>query len=211
LIWLQVDTTIRKQSGGKKSIEDFLRVFCGGDSSAPMVKPYSFESLTEALNEIVPYDWKKFFDDRLYAVGSEHAPLGGIEAAGYLLEYSERMSDTQRTVESVSGGASVAYSLGLRMNAEGEVVDVLSQMPAAKAGIGPGMKVTAVNAHQYSPDVLRQAIRDAKRGGYIELLVQNGKRFTTYKLEYHGGERYPILTPNGQPKLLDDILKPLSR
>src|SRR5215471_10552955 len=33
LIWLEVDTIIRKQSQGKKSIEDFLRAFHGGPSS----------------------------------------------------------------------------------------------------------------------------------------------------------------------------------
>jgi predicted metalloprotease with PDZ domain len=121
------------------------------------------------------------------------------------------MGEVQRTVESLSGSTNVAYSIGLRVNAEGEVVDVLPEMVAAKAGIGPGMKVTAVNGRQYTGEVLRQAVRETKNGGPLELLVQNGKRFTTFKLDYHGGERYPTLTPNGQPRLLDEILKPLAK
>ena len=129
------------------------------------MKPYTFENLTESLTGVVAYDWKRFFDDRINRIGTDHAPLGGLEAAGYRLEYSERMGDVQRTVESVTGGASIAYSIGLRMNADGEVVDVLPEMVAAKAGMGPGMKITAVNGHQYSGEVLRQAIRDSKSGG----------------------------------------------
>ena len=81
---------------------------------------------------------------------------------------------------------------------------------AGKAGIGPGMKIVAVNGRQYSADVLRGAIRDARTGGGLELLVQNGKAFTTHKLNYRDGERYPALERNNQPALLDEILNPLS-
>ena len=90
-------------------------------------------------------------------------------------------------------------------------MDVLTDTPAAKAGIGPGMKITAVNGRQFSPDVLREAIRDAKNTGSMELLVLNGKRFSTYKLEYRDGEKNPSLERNGQPALLDQILKPLTK
>jgi hypothetical protein len=39
----------------------------------------------------------------------------------------------------------------------------------------------------------------------------NGKTSSTYKLNYHDGEKYPVLERNGQPALLDDILKPRSK
>jgi len=84
-------------------------------------------------------------------------------------------------------------------------------MAAGKAGIGPGMKLVAVNDRKYSGDVLREEIRNAKSGGPLELLVANGKSFTTYKVNYHDGEKYPVLQRNGQPVLLDEILKPLTR
>src|SRR5689334_24966816 len=83
LLWLEVDTIIRKQSQGKKSIEDFLRAFHGGPSGPPEMKPYTFENLTEVLNGVTYYDWKKFFDDRLYKTGTERAPLRGLEAGGF--------------------------------------------------------------------------------------------------------------------------------
>ena len=71
------------------------------------------------------------------------------------------------------------------------------------------MKLVAVNDRKYSGDVLREEIRDAKSGASLDLLVANGKSLATYKLDYHDGERYAILQRNGQPALIDDILKPL--
>jgi len=91
------------------------------------------------------------------------------------------------------------------------IVDVLPEMAAAKAGIGPGMRVTAINDRKYSIEVLREEIRNAKGGGPLELIVANGKSFSTYKLDYHDGERYAVLQPNGQATLIDDILKPLTK
>ena len=61
LIWLEADTIIRKQSGGKKSINDFCARFHGlGGDTAPKVVPYTFEDIVENLNAVVPYDWADF-------------------------------------------------------------------------------------------------------------------------------------------------------
>jgi predicted metalloprotease with PDZ domain len=211
LIWLEVDTIIRNQTMGKKSIEDFCRAFYGGPSGPPQVKPYTFESVTETLNGTAPYDWKGFFEARLNRTGTDRAPLGGVEAGGYRLAYVDQPSEAERDTEQIRQGVSAAYSLGLHLNSDGSIVDVLPEMAAAKAGIGPGMKLMAINDRKYSAEVLREEIRNAKSGGSLELLVANGKSFTTYKIEYHGGEKYPVLQRNGQPTLLDDIMKPLTR
>jgi len=210
LIWLEVDTLIRKQSQGKKSIEDFLRTFYGGPSTPPQVKPYTFESLTESLSGVLPFDWESFFEERLNRTGTDRAPLRGLETGGYRLTYTDKITDVQKTLEGF-GSRSAAYSIGLRLSEGGEITDVLPEMIAFRAGIGPGMKILAVNGRQYSIEVLRQAIAETKTGGILELLVQNGKRLGTYKLDYHDGERYPRLEPNGQPRLLDEILKPLTK
>jgi predicted metalloprotease with PDZ domain len=211
LIWLEADTIIRKQTSGKKSIEDFCRAFYGGPSGPPQVKPYTFESITEMLNGIAPYDWKGFFDTRLNRTETDRAPLAGVEAGGYRLAFADQPSEAERDTEQIRQAASAAYSIGLRLNADGSIIDVLPEMAAAKAGIGPGMKLTAINDRKYSTEVLREEIRNAKSGGPLELLVANGKAFTTYKIVYHEGEKYPVLQRNGQPALLDDIMKPLTR
>ena len=211
LIWLEADTIIRKQTSGKKSMEDFCRAFYGGQSGPPQVKPYTLESVTEILNGIAGYDWKGFFDTRLNRTGTDRAPLGGIEAGGYRLAYVDQRSEAEKDVEQFRPGANAAYSIGLRLNSDGAIIDVLPEMPAAKAGIGPGMKLVAINDRKYSAEVLREEIRTAKDGGSLELLVANGKAFATYRIDYHGGEKYPVLQRNGQPALLDEILKPLTR
>src|SRR5437899_5773249 len=52
LIWLEADTIIRKQTQGRKSLDDFCRAFYGAPSGPPQVKLYGFDSVTEALNSI---------------------------------------------------------------------------------------------------------------------------------------------------------------
>ena len=75
-----------------------------------------------------------------------------------------------------------------------------------------GAKVVAVNGRRWSSPGLRQAIRETKTGPHaIELLAENGEFFTTHRLEYDGGERYPRLTPvAGAPDVLSAIIKPLA-
>src|SRR5207245_4911259 len=127
------------------------------------------------------------------------------------LAYVDKPSEAQRDTEQIRPSISVAYSIGLRLNHDGSIIDALPEFAAAKAGVGPGMKVVSVNDHKYSGEVLREEIRNAKNDKALELLVANGRSLATYKLDYHGGEEYPVLQRNGQPSLLDDILKPLTR
>ena len=117
----------------------------------------------------------------------------------------------QRNGEQISRNVSVAYSIGLRLREDGSVMDVLPEKAAAKAGIAPGMKITTVNGREYSGQVIRDAIRETTSGGPLELAAVNGKASSTYSLDYHDGEKYPALERNGQPALLDDILKPLAK
>jgi len=211
LIWLEADTIIRKQTQGRKSLDDFCRAFHGGKSGPPEVRSYSFDSLTETLNGIASYDWKTFFDTRTNRTGTDRAPLGGVEAGGYRLIYVDKPSEAQRASEQIRENTGFDFSIGLKLNTDGTIIDVLPEKVAAKAGIGPGMKVAAVNDRKYTSDVLREVIREARNTGSFELLVSNGKAFSTFKLNYRDGEKYPVLERNGQPALLDDIFKPLSR
>jgi predicted metalloprotease with PDZ domain len=163
----------------------------------------------ESLNTVTPYDWKSFFESRVNRTGTNRAPLGGIESGGYRLSYVAIPSEAERASELIRQNTSVAFSIGLKLNPDGTIIDVLPEKAAAKAGMGPGMKVVTVNDHKYSSDVLREGIRDAKLTGALDLLVANGKSSSTYKLNYRDGEKHPVLERNAQPALLDDILKPL--
>ncbi len=93
------------------------------------------------------------------------------------------------------------------MREDGTIPDTIEGMPAAQAGIGPGMKLVAVNGRQYSADVLRDALKAGKGSAApLELLVVNTDYYKTYKLNYHGGERYPhLVRDDSKADLLTEI------
>jgi predicted metalloprotease with PDZ domain len=206
LNWLWVDVIIRQQTKGAKSIDDFCHLFHGAPTTGPMLKPYSFEDVVSALNQIAPYDWRGFWTERLTNHGPG-APLGGIEGSGWKVVYDE----TPSPMEGGRGRRSVGtrYSLGLELGADGNIADTIEGMPAALAGVGPGMKLVAVNGRRFSPEVLKDALKAAKDGSTpIELLVENTDYYKTYKIDYHGGEKYPhLVRDESEPDLLTDILK----
>src|SRR5262249_56337554 len=88
LVWLQVDALLRQQSQGKKSLDDFCRRFFGGQNGPPAVVPYTLDEVVRTLGEVAPYDWRGLLDARLNSTQGA-APLGGIEAAGWLLLYGD--------------------------------------------------------------------------------------------------------------------------
>jgi predicted metalloprotease with PDZ domain len=212
LIWLDADMTIRNLSGGKKSLDDFCKLFFGppslGRDQAPFVKPYTFDDLVSALDQVAHYDWRKFWNDRLWSTAS-HAPLGGVEAAGWRLAFDESPSELTRAEETVSKATDLTWSLGLILNNEdGRIADVVFGSAAARAGIIPGMRLIAVNERAYSPDILHDALTAAKNSTEpLRLLVENTEYFRTVAVDYHGGNRYPHLEPNGKPDVLGDIVK----
>ena len=57
--------------------------------------PYTAEDVYATLARVVPYDWKGFFAERVYAV-QPRAPLGGIEGAGWKLVYSDQPNAYQK-------------------------------------------------------------------------------------------------------------------
>jgi predicted metalloprotease with PDZ domain len=211
LIWLEVDTIIRQQSRGQKSLDDFCRLFHGGESGPPKVVPYTFDDLMRALNQVTPYDWASLLQERVNATKAG-APLGGIERGGWRLVYNDQPNVLIHAGEELDKYVDAAYSLGFVVKKDGEFKDVIHGSPAYAAGIGPGMKLVAVNGRAWSKDVLRDALRESKAGKQpIDLLVENAKFFKTYSIAYHEGIRNPHLERTEAADVLGDILKPLTR
>jgi len=212
LIWLEADATIRQLSHGGKSLDDFCRVFHGGPGGAPAMKTYTFEDVVAALNEVQPYDWTAFFNQRLHSTGP-HAPLGGIQMAGWKLAYDDVRSDFWKSHEEAFKGADLSYSIGLKVKEDGTIADVALNGPAAKAGIAPATKLIAVNSRQFTPVVLREAVREARgETAALALLIKSGDYYKTYSVDYHGGERYPHLVRDaGTADLLTQIIAPLAK
>jgi len=214
LLWLDVDTAIRKLTEGKKSLNDFVAAFEGLDGSTPpRVVPYTFEDVVAGLNTVVANDWAAFLRQRLDS-NQAHAPLGGIENGGYKLTYGPRPNPWSEKENTQNGSADFWFSLGLSANSGGWLSDVLKGGPADKAGLGPGMKLIAVNGRSFTPALLRAAVNDAEGndGPAVELLVENTGYYTVVKVGYHGGERYPMLERvAGTPDTLDEILQPMAK
>jgi len=206
--WLWVDVIIRQQTKDKKSIDDFCKLFHGGQGGTPALKTYTFDDLVNALNQIVPYDWRGFWTERLTNHGPG-APLGGVDGSGWKLVYEEAPSDFERSAERSENLVDEAFSVGLVLKDDGEVSDTIEGMTAAKAGIGPGMRVVAVNGRKFSADVLHDAIKTAKNSSDpIELLVENTDYYKTFKLDYHEGEKHPhLVRDESKPDLLGEIIK----
>lgn len=212
LIWLEADVILRQLTKGKKSLDDFCLKFHGGGDTGPVVKPYVFDDVVAAMNEVAPYDWRSFFTARLQSLTS-HAPMGGIEESGWKVVYKDIPTQMQTAIEQRRKYFDFRFSIGLVMKDDATVRDVIPGSAAAKAGIGPGMKLIAVNGRQYSKDGLRTALRNAKASTTsIELLVANGEFYKTYPVDYHSGERYPHLERDAsRPDLLSVIISPIAK
>ena len=209
LIWLDADTLIREKSGGKRSLDDFAKLFFGVDSGSFITHTYTFEDVVKALNTVEPYDWASFLHTRLEGHGPG-APLDGLKRGGYKLVYTDEQSPYAKAAGMRRGGADFQYSLGFSVNKDGQLGDVLWEGPAFKAGLTTDTQLIAVNGLAYSDDDLKQAVKDAKGAGpAVELTVKINNHYRTVKIDWHGGLLYPHLEKVGTGDgSLDAILTP---
>lgn len=214
LLWLDADTLIRKKTNDQKSLNDFLHIFLAkGGNTGPLIVPYTFEELVQDLNQVMPYDWSTFLHDRVDKI-NPHADLDGIERGGYKLIYADKPNPSEQIIKSVGGrrmDPTYWYSIGLRVSKEGAINDVRWNGPADKSGMAPGEKIMAVNGQVFSEDVLRAAIRDARgKTEPIHFILQSDSYVVTADVNYHDGERFPVLERvDGATDYLDEITKPL--
>jgi len=154
------------------------------------------------------FDWRGLLEKRLSSLAPD-APLQGLEAAGWRLAYGREPSALQRAEEHRRKRVDLRASIGVFIDPkDGNLIDVVPDSPAFRAGLGPAMHVVAVNGRKFSEEGLRAAVaRSATER--IELLVENAETFRTYQLEYTGGARYPYLERiAGRPDVLSAILAP---
>lgn len=214
LVWLDADTKIRELSDGKKSLDDFAKVFFGVDNGSYVTVTFTFDDLLKALNAVQPFDWAGFFRARVNEVNPS-VPEDGFARGGYRLIYNDAEPEWWKKAESVQG-ASFATSLGFSMKSDtgpdsrGALNSVGWDSPAFKAGVTPDMQLLAVNDQQYSPAILREAVLAAEKNkDPIRLLLKRGNEFRSVSLDYHGGMRYPHLERvESTPDRLDAILAP---
>ena len=210
-LWLDVDATIRRLTQDRKSLNDFCRMFYGGASGQPDLKPYAFEDVVAALSEVAPYDWSAFLRTRLDSL-APNTMDESLNNAGWKLVYNDTPNELQADRETVAKSIDLSLSLGLRLSQDGNIADVIYDGPSYKAGLGPGMKIIAVGGRQFSPESINAAVKDAEAGAApIQLIAANGTDVQAYAVNYHGGFRYPHLVRNeSQSDFLGEILTPLA-
>jgi len=212
LIWLEADVLIRQRSGGKLSLDDFCHRFHGGEDTSPTVKPYTLDDVVNTLNDVTPYDWRNFLNERIYQVET-HAPVGGITNGGWKIVYNDKPNTQMRIGDHSRKSIDLSFSIGAMLKEDGTVMDVNPNLEAARAGLSPGMKILTVNERTWSGDILHEAITAAKSTTTpIELSIENGSFTNVYRLNYHGGERYPHLERDPtKPDLIGEVIKPRRR
>ena len=213
LLWLEADVLIRHQSRGRRSLDDFCRLFFGGEDSPPRVVPYTLEDVLAALQSVHPHDWAGFWRERLERRRPE-PPLEGLAAAGWRLGWGEEPTSMQVAYDTVSRRIDLRHSLGVVLGEEDSVLaDIVPGSAADAAGIAPGSVLLAIDGRKWSRTLIDDALRAGPRGKTgVDLLVQSDDVFRSYTLAYAGGARNPRLERiEGRADLLAAIAKPRAR
>jgi len=193
LIWLEVDVLIRQQTHGARSLDDFCRSFFGSSDAVPAVKPYYLDDVLASLQGVLAYDWRGFFDRRIYQAPAP-PPVAGLAAGGWKLVYRPEPNRFSAARAATRKRIDWTYNLGLMLGPDGKLQDVLPASPAFAAGLKPGAKIIAINGAKWSADALRDSLDAAATSGApLELVVECSERVCTVKIDYHGGAVYPHL------------------
>jgi predicted metalloprotease with PDZ domain len=192
LIWMHADALIREQSHDRVTLDDFLRNFLGQKDSGPIVVPYTRADVEAALNATWPYDWHGFFEKYVYQVYAP-PPTDGLEAAGWRLVYNATPNNKPFFADLPDAPSYFALdSIGMILQKDGTIYEILPGSPAYDAGLGPRMTVMAVDGSAFSPERLEESIAHP-RSGRISLVVRNFATVETHEIQYAGGVKYPHL------------------
>lgn len=207
LVWLEVDMRIRQLTNGEKSLMDFLRVFHGGASNGPELKPYNFDDVAAALNKVTPYDWAGLLRERVYTLQPELTQQG-FELAGWHLVYNDTPNLMMGQIYGSKDALFLPTSVGMMISEDGTISDLVPGSPADRARLSPGMKILSVNGVKFGNEAMSTAV---KKGGTIDLIVSYKEEVRPVGLVYGGGLKIPHLEQvPGTPDRLTDLLKPLS-
>jgi len=210
-LWLNVDSELRTRSGGKISLDDYVRRFYAGAGGAPALKPFIEQDIYTTLAGMVPGDWRALVHRHLDSLGPQ-VLLGALRGSGWQLSYTAEKNPYLETQQRRRKETNREWSLGVLVDDKETVVETIEDRAAARAGVGPGMKLIAVNGRKYSADVLDAALAAAQANRKpIELLVESADYYRLVSVPYFDGPRWPHLTRiEGTPDLLTQTLTPRS-
>jgi predicted metalloprotease with PDZ domain len=207
-LWLNVDTELRVRSAGKASLDDYVRRFYAGAGGAPALKPYAEADVYAALASVVPADWRAIIHRHLDSLGPQTL-LEALKGSGWELSYSAEKNTYVEAQQKRRKQTNRLWSIGMRVDDKDTVLETVEDRAAAHAGVGPGMKLLAVNGRKYSADALDAAIVAAQLSRKpIELLIESGDYFRVISVAYTDGPRWPHMKRiEGHADLLSETLK----
>ncbi|MEJ7935743.1 peptidase M61 [Sphingobium sp. AN558] len=209
MIWLEADAILRRQTGGKRGLDDFARAFFGINPGDWGQVVYNRDEVVRTLNGVAPYDWDGFFKSRVDATTKE-SPKGGFALGGYKLVYGDTPGAITRSAESAQKMVDQSFGIGLTIKNDGEISGITWDSAAFRAGLATGTKIVAVNGDEYSSDGFKAAIKAAQTVRKpIQIIVRQDKYYRILSLAYWDGLRYPRLEKTGEGEgSLDRLLKP---
>ncbi|KAM3555962.1 hypothetical protein MY1884_005316 [Beauveria asiatica] len=208
LLWLDADTLIRERSHGAKTLDDFARKFFdAAGATQPLVVPYTLNEVVSTLNETLPLDWASFFQERVQTPQAQ-VNTEGFERAGYKFSYT--LEPIEAPVPVAQRRLAVWHSLGVRVDQDGNVVDMQRFSRADEAGLAPSQKITHVGGDKYSLDELTAAIETARDGpdGKVQLSLEGDEESWDTEIEHSGGLVFPVLKRHIKPDMLAHIFAP---
>ena len=208
LFWLEADAIIRDKSEGKKSLDDFCHAFFKYEPGGTHPKPFDRDEIVQTLGKTVEFDWDGLIRRRIEALVDRY-DLSFVQRLGYTVQFSNAKPSIPATTFRRVGGVDLLDSIGAVIETSGVVKDLLLGTPADKAGLGPGMKIIAVNGHKFSQNRMQDAISMSANTGTIVLMVESGDSFVNKTIDYAGGPRFMQLVRNEKhTDVLAEIVKP---
>jgi predicted metalloprotease with PDZ domain len=206
LFWLDVDAFVRQKSGGQRSLDDLAHTFFQG-VDATQTSTYSFADLCRALAHIAPNDWAAFLKQKLNS-HDDSGLLDGLAKNGYALSFTDAPTPYYLQSEQDNGVTDLTFSIGLAVDAKGNVRSLAWQGPAFRAGLNLGTRIVEVDGKAFSPENLKAAIAASQKES-IRLSIDVGDETSTVEIPYRGPLRYPHLTRvPGTVDGLDTVLAP---
>jgi predicted metalloprotease with PDZ domain len=206
LVWLDADSLIRERTSGEKSLDDFARNFFGVNDGDLGQLTYTFADIVTELNAVLPFDWEPWLRQRIEEI-STRAPLDGLDRGGYRLTYTDEYPPYFKKAEGQFKYTELSYSLGLRVQSDGTITDVIWDSVAFEAGLAKGHILVALNGRAYEADDLKRLIK--AKSSPLSLLIKAGDIYRNIEINYTGGLRYPVLEKIGESDgWVDALLTP---
>lgn len=213
LFWLEADAVIRRQSGGKNSLDDFCKLFFAcekpaADAQYSRALGYSRQDVIDTLNAITDYDWDGLISRRI------ESTIHGFDThVANLLGYTFQATSTRPPVHPATfrlpSGIDHFDTLGMTLSADGTITDIRLGSPADSCRLGPGLKIVGINGKKWKREVLDEAIQHSATEPEINLLIEEGYLLKNITLTYNLGYKYlSLVRDEEQEDLLQQILQP---